>query len=249
MMCRAMSRWLGALAFCWLACTGVVSAQWLVYELRFERSEGSFNFSFYTGAYVIAPASGGLCSIVLTTEEGGAHYAVSENGARFFLAASSTEVKAVISAMASNGSANAFYLADGFLNHTLSMSGITGDMRSWRVAADLTGSLLATDDEAGLPPAPDGSLGMVGRASIVGRIREDLSANATGGCETMEQAVDYVVGLLERYGYTPDQGTIADETVEGAHEPAPTPQEPAADPDSRIDPALFPAESLPASDS
>lgn len=206
------------------------------------------NFSFYTGAYVIAPASGGLSSIVLTTEEGGAHFAVSENGARFFVAASGTETKAVLSAVASNGSAQAFYLADGNLNHTLSMAGLSGDMRSWRVAADLEGSLLASDDEAGLGPAPDGSLGMVGRASITGRIREDLSANATAGCDSMLAAVDYVVALLERYGYTPDTGTVATETSEVQSETEMTVIDVGGDPDVVIEPSLFPVESYPGND-
>lgn len=245
---RASSRWLGALAFCWLACTGMASAHWLVYELRFTPGEGSMNFSFYTGAYVIVPASGGLSSIVLTTEEGGAHYAVSENGARFFVAASGTDTKAVISAVASNGSAQAFYLADGFLNHTLSMAGLSGDMRSWRVAADLEGSLLASDDEAGLGPAPDGSLGMVGRAAITGRIREDLSANATAGCDSMLSVVDYVVALLERYGYTPDTATVATEASEAQGEAEMQVIEVGDNLDSVIEPSLFPVESYPPND-
>lgn len=245
MFSRAKPGWFGALALAWLACTSVASAQWLVYELRFETGESSMNFSFYTGAYVVAPASGGLCSIILTTEEGGTHYAVSENGARFYLAASPGAIKGVISAMASNGSARAFYLADGFLNHTLSMTSVDGAMRSWRVAAELEGSLLASDDEAGLAPAPDGSLGMVGRASIVGRIREDLSANATGGCETMAHAVDYIVALLERYGYTPDTTTVADEVMEAELEAA---AEPVVESDGVIDPSLFPPESYPTDD-
>ncbi len=203
------------------------------------------NFSFYTGAYVIAPASGGLSSIVLTTEEGGANYAVSENGARFFVAASGTETKAVISAVASNGSAQAFYLADGFLNHNLSMAGVSGSMRSWRVAAALEGSLLASDDEAGLGPAPDGSLGMVGRASISGRIREDLSANATAGCDSMMAVVDYVVGLLERYGYTPDNGTVATEVAAPEVTPEGTLIDVGGTSGEVIDPSLFPVESFP----
>lgn len=221
-------------ALVWLAMTMAASAQWLVYELRFTPEEDSVNFSFYTGAYVLASVHGGAATMILTTEEGGRFYAVSENGAKFFIAANKRTKKAVFSAAALTGSAQAFYSAAGYLNRSLLLDSPSG-ARSWRVAEELTGRLMASDDEAGLAPAPDGSLGMVGNARIKGKLREDLTANATANYATQAEATRYIIDLLEKYGYVPDKG----------EEPEPEPKPNAEAADTVIEPSLFPVESRP----
>jgi hypothetical protein len=212
------------------------SAQWLVYEVKFTPDDqDSVNFSFYNGAYIIAPAQGGAATLVLTTEDGGHFYAVSEAGGRFFVAANRRTKKAVFSATALRGSAQAFYAASGYLNRSLLLDSPSG-ARSWRVAETIEGRFMAADDDGGLPPAPDGSFGMIGNAKIQATLREDLTANATLSYTTLTGATTYVIELLERYGYNPDTGaaTPSADAAADAVEPAES--------ESLIDASLFPQE-------
>jgi hypothetical protein len=223
-----LTGWLCAVLLCCLS-AGAASAQWLVYEVKFTPEDDVVNFSFYTGAYIVAPAQGGAASIILTTEEGGRYFAVSEGAAKFFVAANQRKKKAVFSSAAMRGSALAFYTASGHLNRSLLLDSPTGT-RSWRVAEFLTGRLMAADDEAGMAPAPDGSFGMVGGAIIEAALREDLTANATLAYTTLTGATTYVIELLERYGYSADSNESA----------APPPEPAAEESGSQIDPSLFP---------
>lgn len=190
------------------------AASWLVYELQFKPSEeGSLNFSFYSGAYVVAPIAGGPASIVLTTEQDGRFFAVSQESARFFTAANPTSRKAVLSAFAINGSAQAYYAVSGLVNQTVSVPSPKG-LKSYRVAGALKGVLVATDDDSEADALPaDGSVGMVGSSEITGKLRDDLTHNANQFA-SQPDIVLYLVGLLERYGYTPD-GEAAITTIEG----------------------------------
>ena len=81
----------------------------------------------------VAPIQGGATSIILTTEEGGRYYAVSEGGGKFFVAANVQTRKAVFSAAALGGSGQVFYAASGHLNRSL-LLGIPSGERAWRVA-------------------------------------------------------------------------------------------------------------------
>lgn len=217
------------------------SAGWAVYELKFvPDEENNLNFHFYSGAYVVAPLTGGPASIVLTTEADGRFYAVSEEAARVFTAANAGKRRTVLSALALNGSAQAAYTASGLVNHTISVPGPQG-LRSYRVAGALKGTLVASDDDseaAGI--AADGSVGMVGAAKIEGKLRDDLSYNASHFA-TQADVVLYLVGLLEHYGYTADgaqpESEPAPATVEGSPA-APVENSPA--PEGGADPALFP---------
>ena len=190
-----------------LALSSAAKAQWLVYELAFQEEAGSVNFSFYTGAYVVAPIDGGAASIVFTTEVGGPAYAVSENSMRYFIAANQGVRQGALSAFSINGTATALYNASGHLDTTVEYTD-NGVRRSIRVAGDMTGSLLAADDESFQTPASDGSLGMIGRASIAGALRPDLTDIVNQTSVTMSDAVSGIVALLEKYGYRPDVGDL-----------------------------------------
>jgi hypothetical protein len=221
------------LALCCLLGVTSASAEWLVYEFKFTPEEDSVNFSTYTGAYIVAPAQGGEASIILTTEDGGRYYAVSEGGGKFFVAANQHQRKAVFSAAVLRGSAQAFYAVSGRLNRSLLLDTPDGT-RSLRVAEFIEGRLIAADDEGGLAPAADGSFGMIGGATIQGVLREDLTANATLTYTSLAGATNYVVELLEKYGYNLDTG----EVPAGAESP---PGAAATQPaENQIDPSLFP---------
>jgi len=214
-------------ALLWLVGVSGAQAQWLIYELVFTPEEESVNFSCYKSAYLIAPAGGGATTMVLTTEDGGLVYAVADSSAKFFVAANASTRKAVFSALAVAGNSQALYTASGVLNRSLYLETPVGP-RALRVAEALDGRLLAADDESDKGPALDGTLGMVGSAYITGALREDLTAHATRNFSTLNGATSYVVELLEKYGYGPDEGSI------------PLEPEPIVEDESLIDASLFP---------
>lgn len=219
----------------WLAGLAGAQAQWLVYELTFTPEADSVNFSSYRSAYLVAPANGGAATLVLTTDEGGRYFAVADSGAKFFLAANATQRKAAFSALAVSGNSQALYTASGHLNRSLLLDTPEGGQKVLRVAETLTGRLMAADDESDKGPAEDGSIGMIGSAVITGTLREDLSGIATRHFTAQNMAVAYVVELLEKYGYAPDEGSapmkIEIETIQ--------------EDGSIIDTSLFPPEALP----
>jgi hypothetical protein len=218
-------------ALLWCAGLGSAPAQWLVYELVFTPEAESVNFSCYKSAYLIAPANGGASTLVLTTEEGGQVYAVADGGGKFFVAANATSRKAVFSAISLSGNSQSLYTASGHLNRSLLLDTPDGP-RTLRVAEALDGRLMAADDESDKGPAIDGSIGMVGSAYITGALREDLTAHATRDFKTLNGATSYIVELLEKYGYVPDDGSAPIK---------PEPEEP-----SEIDASLFPSVPSPA---
>lgn len=218
----------------WLAGTVDVKAQWLIYELQFTPEADSVNFSSYRSAYLLAPANGGAATMILTTDEGGRYFAVADSGAKFFLAANANQRKAAFSALAVSGNSQALYTASGHLNRSLLLDTPNGE-RVLRVAETLSGRLMAADDESDKGPAADGSIGMIGSAMITGTLREDLTGIATRHFTAQNLAVAYVVELLEKYGYMPDEGSV----------PMKIEIETIQEDGSIIDTSLFPPEALP----
>lgn len=231
---RRFSRSLSILFFCLAVSSTALHAQWLVYELQFKEEAGSVNFSFYTGAYVVAPINGGAASVVFTTEEGGNYYAASENSMRYYTAVNQGIRQAVLSAFSINGTAQAFYMAAGALNTSIGYVE-NGMNRTTTVAASLAGALLASDDESFQTPGADGSRGMIGRASISGVLRHDLTQIVNGAAITMHDAVGSITGLLQQYGYQPDEGEVGAPSAAGdaiqqpAEQPAETAPAPAVE--------------------
>ena len=105
----------------------------------------------------------------------------------------------------------------------------------------MLGSMLASDDESlAVTPGPDGSIGMVGTASLKGTVRNDLSRILNQKEFTMTQAVENITSLLEKYGYQLDKPDYTPAPV--AAPATETPAAPAAPADSGTDTnSLFPA--------
>lgn len=219
----------------WLTAMAGAQAQWLVYELTFTPEEDSVNFSSYKSAYLVAPANGGPATMVLTTDDGGRYFAVADSGAKFFLAANATQRKAAFSALAIAGNSQALYTASGHLNRSLLLDSADGGQKVLRVAETLQGRLMAADDESDRGPSADGSIGMIGSALITGTLREDLTGIATRHFTSQTLAVSYVVELLEKYGYAPDEGSV----------PMKIEIDTIQEDGSIIDTSLFPPEALP----
>lgn len=79
---------------------------------------------------------------------------------------------------------------------------------------------LASDDESTKTPAADGSLGMIGRASIIGALRQDLTQIVNQTAVTMNDSVSQIVGLLEKYNYKADVGDVPSGTTSTSAQPA-----------------------------
>lgn len=222
-----------------LACLCIAAAsqgqaQWLVYELVFSPEADSVNFSSYRSAYLVAPARGGAATLILTTDEGGRSYAVADGGAKFFLAANAEHRKAAFSALAIAGNSQALYTASGDLNRSLLLDTPDGQT-VLRVAERLQGRLMAADDESDKGPAADGSIGMIGSATISGTLREDLTTSVTRHFTGQNLAVAYVIELLEKYGYSSESGSA----------PVKIDVDTILEDGSILDPSLFPAEARP----
>lgn len=216
---------------------GTARADWLVFEARFQvEDDQSLNFAPYTGAYIIAPISGGAASFIFTTEVDGRFYSVAENSGKYFTIANVHGRRAVISALAQNGSAKAMYQASGLLNSTLPYL-INGERKAALIPTDISGRMLASDDESSaVQPGADGSIGMTGSALIKGTLRMDLTRILNQKPSSMLDAIESVTSLLEKYAYLPDGTVLAPATTSLPKEPVPTP--PAAE---RSDASLFPA--------
>lgn len=212
-----------------LALPLALQAQWLVYELKLHPQSDSINFSTYQSGYLLAPANGGAASLILIADED-RHYAARFGAAKFFMAANALERRAAFSALATSGQSQALYAGSGPWNRSLVLANSAGTQQVLRVADTLWGSLLAADDESDHGPSADGSIGVLGSARIEGRLREDLSGLLSAGFAQQRQAFARLTELLEKYGYSPDEGAV--ESV-------------AAEASAGMDASLFPKESMP----
>ncbi len=215
------------------------SAQWVVYDMRMLAEEASsVNFVHYSGAYLIAPMKGGPASLVFTTEENGGHYfALAQNGARYFVAANAAKRRAVISASANVGTSQSLYQASGALDTQVTYFDANRQAHTDVVAFTLTGHLMTSDDEhLATAPAADGSLGVVGEAVFKGFYRKDLADKLNAEAGTMPQAITVIAGLLQKYGYQPEQDADQISVPAQPNDPLPIPPSPDA-----VDGSLFPA--------
>jgi hypothetical protein len=202
-----------------------------VFEARFQvEDDQSLNFAPYTGAYIIAPINGGTASFVFTTEVEGRFYSVAENSGKYFTVANVHGRRAVISALAQNGSAKAMYQASGQLNSTLPYV-VNGERKAALIPTDIAGRMLASDDESSaVQPGADGSIGMAGSALIKGTLRMDLTRILNQKPSSMLDAIESVTSLLEKYAYLPDGTVLTSATSSVPTEPtAPTPSSEGAD--------------------
>jgi|GEM_PF-1533734 hypothetical protein len=214
----------------WALAIMPAASQWLVYELQLTPQEDSVNFDTYKAGYLMVPAKGGVASLVLI-DEAQRRYAGSESCGKFFSLFNPSQQRAAFSALAIHGQSQALYAASGALDRSLVLATPGNPETVVRVAEFLQGGLLVADDESDRGPAADGSLGVMGGAIIEGRLREDLSSVLSAQFGQPRSAFAHLVELLEKYGYSPDDGS------------AQSLQSPTSS--AGVDASLFPVESLP----
>ena len=238
------------LGLCLIMAAGSARAQWAVYDMRMVADEdASVNFVHYTGVYVVAPLGGGNASLIFTTEDGGRLYATAQDAAKFFVAGNLNKRRAVVAAQANIGSSQTMYLASGAMNSTFQYV-LRGERNVAIIANDLSGQLMTADDEGSALPSLDGSKGVMGTASFKGFFRRDLSERLSAEAPTMDQAVEGITALLEKYGYQSETVPVRPATAvttpttsstSSSEAAVPFRQDNAPQPATDTVPSLFPA--------
>ena len=185
------------------------SAQVVVYKLEFEQEGSSINYNFYEDGWVVADATGGPASWVLTFYEGPLrrYITITDFGSLFYASKGKT-VKAVISAAAAAGTPQTTFLAIGSPSETVRKQNIKVE-----VANTLEGVTSSADDESELPfDVKEGDKGFAGFSKMKANFQRSRTDSANSDNLTVEETFDELIKSLERRGYTefvvedPDDG-------------------------------------------
>lgn len=183
-----------------LISTQSTSAQVVVYKLGFEQEGESINYNFYEEGWLVADATGGPASWVLTFFEGPIrrYITITDFGSLFY-ANKGSKVKAVISAAASTGTPQTTFLAIGTPSETVRKQNV-----QVKVASNLEGVTSSADDESELPfDVKEGDKGFAGFSKMKANLQRSRTDDANSNNLSVEEAFAELITHLERRGYTP----------------------------------------------
>ncbi len=204
-------------------------AQVVVYRLEFEKTGASINYGFYDEGYVIADASGGPATWLLTfRDELQNNYITIEEFGSLFYANKGDLTRAVISAAAADGTPQTTFLLVGDLTQE-----VDSDNISVAVAGELRGYSISADDESELPfDSREGNIGYAGASEIKAFFQTDRSDAANRDRQTITEALADIITMLERRGFaeftvedpaaTTDDGTATDDNADATADGADT---------------------------
>jgi len=216
------------------------NAQWMVYDVRINADqENSVNFNPYTGIYLVVPVDGGPTTMIFATENAGRLYAVSREAGRYFIAANAQKRRGVFSSIVIDRTVQAMYQATGALNGTLAYR-LDGEHRATRIPLSMSGTFMASDSEMETA-VPDGAdIGVAGQAALTATFRTDLTRILQDQAQpTLENSIQLISSLLEKYGYQPDTEPLPGTELESAPV-QPLPPAPPQEPQPSVDGSLFP---------
>lgn len=176
------------------------SAQVVVYKLGFNQEGESINYNFYEEGWLVADATGGPASWVLTFFEGPIrrYITITDFGSLFY-ANKGGKVKAVISAAASTGTPQTTFLAIGTPSETVRKQNV-----QVKVAGHLEGVTSSADDESELPfDVKEGDKGFAGFSKMEASLQRSRTDDANSDNLSVEEAFAELIAHLERRGYTP----------------------------------------------
>ncbi|MFK5922208.1 MAG: hypothetical protein QM496_08510 [Verrucomicrobiota bacterium] len=176
------------------------SAQVVVYKIDFEQEGSSINYNFYEDGWVVADATGGPASWILTFFEGPLrrYITITDFGSLFY-ANKGNSVKAVLSASASNGTPQTTFLAIGTPSQTVRKQNIKVE-----VANQLEGVTSSADDESELPfDVKEGDKGFAGFSKMKASLQRSRTDDANSNNLSVEETFAELILSLERRGYTP----------------------------------------------
>ncbi len=189
----------GLLAILLFALAPSAFSQVAVYRFDFEKDGPSINYGFYEEAWVVADATGGPASWVLTFREGPhrRYISIATFGSLFFPNQGGTVV-GVISAAAATGTPQTTFLAIGEIETEIKGANVKA-----KVPKKMKGYALSADDESAVPFDDDeGNVGYAGISQMAGDLEASRSKDASSRGLTVEQAFDELIEYLERRGYT-----------------------------------------------
>ncbi len=188
-------------------------AQVVIYKFDFAKDGPSINYGFYDEAWVVADATGGSASWILTFRNGAQrrYISITDFGS-FFFANKGSQVKGVISAAAADGTPQTTFLAIGELKETVRSNNIT-----IKVPKTMNGQALSADDESELPfDSREGNVGFAGISTMKGSLQVSLTRDANDDNQTVAEAFADVTTLVERRGYSEfELATTTDDTGTG----------------------------------
>jgi len=197
------------------------TAQVVVYKLDFEQEGESINYNFYEEGWVVADATGGPASWVLTFFEGPLrrYITITDFGSLFY-ANKGSKVRAVISASASNGTPQTTFLAIGTPSETVRKQNVKVE-----VAGNLNGVTSSADDESELPfDVKEGDKGFAGFSRMKASFQRGRTDDANSNNLTVEETFADLITYLERRGYTAfvvddpaDDGNDGDNEADGGN--------------------------------
>ena len=188
------------------------NAQVVIYNFEFAKDGPSINYGFYDEAWVVADATGGAASWILTFRDGAQrrYISITDFGS-FFFANKGNQVKGVISAAAADGTPQTTFLAIGELAQTIRIGNITV-----KVPKTMSGQALSADDESELPfDSREGNVGFAGITSMKGSLQYAMTNDANDDNQTVDEAIEDVITLVRRRGYSEYE---LDETTDGDDE-------------------------------
>ncbi len=194
------------------------SAQVVVYKIDFNQEGSSINYSFYEEGWVVADATGGPASWVLTFFEGPVrrYITIPDFGSLFYASKGST-VKAVISAAAADGTPQTTFLAIGTPSETVKKQNVKVE-----VAKTLEGTASSADDESELPfNVKEGDKGFAGFSKMKASLQRSRTDDANSDNLTVEETFAELITSLERRGYTAFEVDDPDDEEDGGDDGAP----------------------------
>lgn len=174
------------------------NAQVVIYRLEFDKTGTSINYGFYDQGYVIADASGGPATWLLTFRDKIQNSFITiEAFGSLFYANKGDLTRAVISAAAADGTPQTTFLMVGDLTRE-----VDSDNISVTVASELRGFAISADDESELPfDSREGNVGYAGASGIKAFYQIDRSEAASRDRQTIAEALADIVSMLERRGF------------------------------------------------
>lgn len=189
---------LGLLAIILLAFVPGAFSQVAVYRFDFEKEGPSINYGFYEEAWVVADATGGPVSWLLTFREGPhrRYISIAGFGSLFFPNKGGTVV-GVISAAAASGTPQTTFLAIGEIETEIKGANVKA-----KVPKSLKGYALSADDESAVPfDADEGNVGYAGISTMKGHLEVSRSKDASSRSLSVEETFAELISYLERRGY------------------------------------------------
>jgi len=180
---------------------GITQAQVIIYRISFTDVAG-YNVDFYDGGYLVAPALGGLPSMVMINRDadGSATYSSAVSGGNFFIGLDSQ--KRWMATFGCKGRGEASLCAFGPVLSSMRLKSSAFDLQV-RVARTLSGGVVASSSENG-EKGPDGTIGFAQHSNALMEIDEGLTreANTLGG--QPGDGVSVVNAFLESHGFQPE---------------------------------------------